>query len=656
MTPVADAIARADALMRIEQREQARDLYLEAVSAEPRPGSHLLLKLVRCLVELGDYPGGYRWLIRLCDVSSEFLPWMSASTLLAEMRAVQRPVSKRTARIALCGTYTTSQLSHILPLAALRAGVDLGVYESPYGQYRQEFLDPTSGLHRYAPQYVVLAPHEGAMELPRFSDTPGPTVHAEVERWTSLWAVAHEHLGAGVVQHNFALRPETALGHLATRLPSARETMAERVNAALGEAAGADVSIVDCDRLAAAFGKHRWFDDRYWFRAKQAVALDALPLLARHTVAVLTARLGLARKCLVLDLDNTLWGGVIGEDGLGGIRIGDGAVGEAYTALQEHVLELKRKGVVLAVASKNDDADAREPFERHPDMRLQLDDFAVFIANWDDKPSTIREIAARLNLGLDSLVFVDDSPAEREIVRQSLPDVDVIELPVDPSAYRRALSDYPFFETASLTAEDVERTAQYRANAEISRMQEGSTNIEDFWRSLRMVAYVAPFDDVNLPRIAQLVGKTNQFNLTGRRRDAAELRILVESPKVVHLYLRLRDRFADHGLVSVLIAERNGEALEIDTWLMSCRVIGRTVENELLSQLCERAMELGCSKLRGVYIPSEKNGVVRDLYSKLGFELVGEDSGTTSWEYDIARSGRVSSDFIGSWDGSHDDR
>ena len=329
MTPVEALVERADELVRAGVPREALDLYLEAVTSGPRLEGAVLLKLVRCLVGLGEVGRAYEWLTRLPDVSSDFMPWLSASALLREMRNIERPDSKRASRVALCGTYTTTQLAEMLPLAGLRVGVDLEVFEGPYGQYRQLLLDPSSALYDFGPQYVVLAPHDGAMELPAFSDSPDDAVQAEVERWTSLWAVAQTQLGAGVVQLNFALRPETALGHLASRVAEARESMAQRVNAEIASAAETDVSIVDCERLASAFGKNRWFDDRYWFRAKQAVALDALPLLSKHVAAVLASRLGIARKCLVLDLDNTLWGGVIGEDGLAGIQIGDGARGEA---------------------------------------------------------------------------------------------------------------------------------------------------------------------------------------------------------------------------------------------------------------------------------------------------------------------------------------
>jgi FkbH-like protein len=451
---------------------------------------------------------------------------------------------------------------------------------------------------------------------------------------------------ARVVQHTFALRPDVALGNLAAQLPGSRHLMLQALNLRLGKAAQGRVALVDCDRLAGMFGKARWFDDRYWARAKQAVALDAVPLLARQTAAVVAAAAGLSRKCLVLDLDNTLWGGIIGEDELSGIRLGGDAIGEGFIRLQDYLVQLKRKGVVLAVASKNNEADAREVFERHPDMRLRLDDLAVFLANWDDKPSNLRRIADRLNIGLDALVLLDDNPAERQLVRDVLPEVDIIQLPEDPSRYARALADYPWFETAALTDEDRRRTEQYRARAKIAELEASSEEVESFYRSLGMHARMGPFDELRLPRITQLVNKTNQFNLTTRRYEETELRRFADRDDYATLWLELRDRFTDHGLVAVLIARQEGDTLDIDTFLMSCRVIGRTVESALLARLCWEARSRGCTRLRGTYVASAKNAVVGELYPRLGFRPMGEQDGSRMWTYDLERDGMILNEYI----------
>jgi FkbH-like protein len=430
--------------------------------------------------------------------------------------------------------------------------------------------------------------------------------------------------------------------------------MARAVIARIGERAGNSVSIVDCEYLSALFGKQRWCDPRYWYLGKHAVALDALPLLARHTAAVMAADLGLTRKCLVLDLDNTLWGGIIGEDGLAGIRLGAGVEGEAFVAFQEYIRKLKNKGVILAVCSKNNEADAKEPFEKHPEMRLKLEDIAMFVANWQPKPDNLRAIAKTLDLGLDSLVFVDDNPVERAAIRQLLPEVDVIPLPEDPAYYTRALSDYLMFEARSFTSDDLKRTDQYRSRAQIVELKASATNLDDFYRSLSMKAVVAPFDDFHLPRIAQLLGKTNQFNLTTRRHGMPQLQAFLQDSDCVHFYLRLRDRFADHGLVSLMIALRRANVLEIDTWLMSCRVLGRTVEATMLQHLFGRANELGCTSVRGIYIPTAKNAMAKDVFAKFGFTLVEDSGGSCVWQYDLMVKPPITNEFIEvvqSWEG-----
>ncbi len=640
------AVAAGDRLRKEGHAAAALETYVSAARRVETPPAQLCLGLARCSLELGDLAGARHWLAALTDATDDFAAWHAAAGLLRQTGAVAPGPGVRTARLAVLGSYTTGQLTSLLSLAALQRGIVLDLYESDYGQYRQEILDPASKMYRHAPDFVLLAVHEAEVALPEYSGAPRDEVAAEAQRWTALWRAVAERSSARVIQHNFVVPSEPALGHLAARTAGTRYRMLQALNQALGDEAGNTVSIVDCDRLAASIGKQRWFDPRYWYHSKQAVALGALPLLARHTAAVIAADLGLSRKCLVLDLDNTLWGGVVGEDGLAGIRLGSGAEGEAYTGFQEHLLRLKEKGIILAVCSKNNEADAREVFERHPGMKLRLDDIACFVANWESKAANLRTIAARLNIGLDALVLVDDNPVERQAIRQLVPEVDVVLLPENASGYSRALSQYLGLETSSFTAEDRMRTAQYQARARLAELESAAESLEDFYRSLRMEAVVEPFNDLDLPRIAQLLGKTNQFNLTTRRHTIARLQEFMADPGCVHFSFRLKDIFTDHGLVGVLIARREGEVLDIDTWLMSCRVIGRTVEAEMLQHLCRRALELGCSVLRGSYIPTAKNALVKDVFARFGFQLLADDNGATSWRYDLAAQGAITNGFI----------
>jgi FkbH-like protein len=344
----------------------------------------------------------------------------------------------------------------------------------------------------------------------------------------------------------------------------------------------------------------------------------------------------------VLDLDNTLWGGIVGEDGLGGIRLGaETPEGEAFQAFQESILALQRRGIVLAVCSKNNDADAREVFERHPAMRIGLDDVAVFVADWRTKPEQLRSVAETLGIGLDALVFADDNPVEREAIRQLLPEVDVIPLPPDPADYVAALSDYLLFEPPSFTSDDARRTEQYRGRERATAAAASADSIEDFYRSLEQRCVVSPFTEADMPRIAQLVGKTNQFNLTTRRHSAAALEAFARDPSCVHLTFRLADRFADHGLVALAIGFARDGVLDVDTWLMSCRVIGRTLEATVLQELAHAATAHGCGAIEGTYLPSAKNDLVRDLYQRLGFERVDD----ARWRYELG-GGAPENEFV----------
>lgn len=631
------------------------DAHAEQLSAGPLDSeagdAREWLREARVRFSAGNREAGFDALARVADTSGPFAVWAAAAGALVKYAAGQPPPARRTARVAIAGTYTTSQYAALLRLAALRRGIDVQLYEAGFGLLFQEILDPGSALYAFQPDYVILAAHEGCISFPSLTDDDAveSTLTAEVSRWEALWQAVKQNSSARVLQHAVAIRPDSVWGHLSAGLRGTRQHMLGDLNSALAAAAAPETLIIDCDRVAAGFGKARWFDDRYWHLAKQAVALEAVPHLARHTAAVLAGAEGLATKCVAVDLDNTLWGGVVGEVGLAGLQLGGTAQGEAHLELQEHLLALRRRGVLLAVVSKNNDADAREVFLRHPDMRLHLDDFAAFRANWGDKPSNLRSIAAELGIGLDAFAFVDDNPAERDAVRRLLPEVAVVALPADPSGFVRALSDSLLFETASVTQDDLARATQYAARAGAAVLAQTAGSLEEFYTELAMQAQSGPFDDQNLPRIAQLVAKTNQFNLTTRRHSLGQLRVFASDPAYITMQLRLRDRFGDHGLVAVMVVQLHEAVADIDSWLMSCRVIGRTVENEMLSRLGRILCERGITRLRGTFIPGEKNSLVSDLYARLGFALDGEQDGTTTWVYDIAAEGVGTSDYIGAW-------
>jgi FkbH-like protein len=570
----------------------------------------------------------------------DFTAAASASRRLVKLRrdGVRSAVS---ARVAVLGSTTTTQLASFLDLFLFAQNVDAEIYEAPYGLLRQEILDPSSDLYRFKPDFIFLAVTRRDLgALPALSDSPEAVeaaVDAAASEWEGLWRVAHERLGCQIIQNNFDAPPWRVFGNLEGSFASAPGAFIDRVNRELCRRAPGWVSIHDLDGLAANIGRWNWGDERFFHLAKLPCAPEHLTPYAHKVAVLIAARLGRSRKCLVLDLDNTLWGGVIGDDGLAGINIGQGdAIGEAFVAFQRYAKALAERGVILAVCSKNEDANAREPFEKHSDMVLRLEDISCFVANWEDKAANMRRIAQELNIGLDALVFVDDNPAERAIVRQLVPEVAVPELPADPADYVRAVEQHRYFEAISLGAEDFQRTDMYRANAQRRETASNIGDLDEFLRSLNMRAWIGPVGDVELDRTVQLIGKSNQFNLTTRRHSAGDVERMRSSKDWVTRFVKLEDKFGDNGLISVLLAREEGSALVIDTWLMSCRVLKRGVESFLLNNIAAAARERGLTELVGEYIPTAKNVLVKHHYEQLGFtQIQADEDGRTLWRLPI---------------------
>jgi FkbH-like protein len=419
------------------------------------------------------------------------------------------------------------------------------------------------------------------------------------------------------------------LGNNEHRLPGSRAGFVTRLNQtirAMAEQEGVDILAVD--ERAARGGIGKWHDPALWHRSKQEVSPTAGPLYGDLVGRWLAAKQGRSFKCLVMDLDNTLWGGVIGDDGLEGIALGQGSpLGEAYTAFQDYARELSRRGVILAVCSKNDEANALEPFEKHPDMVLKRGDIASFVANWQNKADNIRAIARELNIGLDALCFIDDNPFERNLVRQELPMVAVPEVSDDPTGYPVALADGGYFEGLAVTEEDRERTSQYQGNKAREALKAAVTDLPSYLRSLEMQLIWKHFDKIGLQRIVQLINKSNQFNLTTRRYTEDDVVAVMADPDAFGLQLRLTDRFGDNGIIAIIVGRLlANKDLYVDTWLMSCRVLGRQVEPTTLNLIAQEALRLGAKRLIGEYIPTKKNGMVKDHYARLGFTVMEADA------------------------------
>jgi FkbH-like protein len=525
---------------------------------------------------------------------------------------------RRAAKLAILASSTTSLLAPVLRAAGFRCGLKLDTYEGVYGNYQQEILNPQSGLYRFKPDLAVILLNHRDLGLP-------PVRGAEQARefgarLRELWTVLLERNPCHLVQVRIDSPPAGAWGSLEETLPEGRRRVIASLNLALAADPPQGVSFVDADAVAAEIGQEYW-SAAEWHTAKQYPSSAALPRLADAICAHCAAALGLTAKVLAVDLDNTLWGGVIGEDLLEGIRVGpSSAEGEGYRELQTYLKELQQRGVLLAVCSKNNPADAELPFHRHDEMLLKLDDFAAFAANWDDKPTNLQRIAENLSLGLDSFVFLDDNPLERALMRSRLPQVTVPECGRTPWEMQAALRRGLYFEAVTLTEEDRLRHAAYAGNAARAAAQQSAPSLESFLSGLEMAARHGPVDALTLPRVAQLINKTNQFNLTTRRYTEDQVAAMAASSDWWCRWFRLSDRFGDHGLIGVLLARKGPSQWRVDTWLMSCRVLGRQMEDFMCACLLSAARQEGALAVVGEYIPSEKNAVVSGLYARLGFE------------------------------------
>ena len=543
-------------------------------------------------------------------------------------------------KLGIVSNGTMDLMYSMLFIAALRHGVLLDIVGSDFDQALQEAVDPQSHLNQSNLDMVLISLDYRGYRFAYNTYSVNKEGFDAEEAHSYLTQIVEgfrQHSGVNSIVQTLAKPPVSLLGSLDKSLPQTLANTIDEFNRKIVKTCSESSSyLFDVGAIAADFGNQRWFDERQWLLSRIPFSHDALPVYGERLGALLGAIRGKSKKCLVLDLDNTVWGGVIGDDGMDGIVVGEGnPVGEAHLSLQRYALELKEHGIVLAVCSKNDEKNAIEPFRDHPDMLLKEQDIAVFVANWNDKASNLKYIAQTLNIGIDALVFVDDNPAEREIIRQMLPSVGVPELPNDPALYTRTVCQANYFEAVTFNQEDKLRAEQYRQNSQRQALLSSSEGIEDYLNSLEMKGSVKPFDKLGRKRITQLINKTNQFNLTTKRYTEEQVEQFEHSKDHVTMQIRLRDRFGDNGMISVVIGEVHGDALEIDSWLMSCRVIKRDLEKLVCDQLVEAAKSLNLANVKGTYIPTAKNQLVENHYRELGFDLVEQKGDETYWTLDV---------------------
>jgi FkbH-like protein len=540
-------------------------------------------------------------------------------------------------RWAILRSFTVEPVVPILKAGAYAVGVALETHLGEFNAYAQEILDAGSALYRFQPDVVVLAvqTRDVAPGLWR-GESAADDVLSRFGDWIGSF---RKYSKAALIVHSLEVPAVPRAGVLDAQCEDNAADAIQRTNRGLRaltrEHRG--VYVLDYDALVARYGRENWSDARKWLTVRLPVASANLPHLAAEWLRFLHPLSGKVAKCLAVDLDNTLWGGIIGEDGMNGIRLGAEYPGAAFQELQHALLDLTRRGILLAVCSKNNPADAMEALSTHPGMLLQPRDFAAMRINWNEKVQNLREIAAELNIGLDSIAFLDDNPVERQQIRDQAPGAIVIRLPEDPMGYAQAVRDCPWFERLVLSEEDRQRGEYYAAQRGRAELEHSVTSKEEFYRSLEQVAEIAPVNPQSLARVSQLTLKTNQFNLTTRRYTEQQIAEMAASPAWRVWSLRVKDKYADNGLVGVAITRLDGSVCEIDSFLMSCRVIGRTVESALLAHLASEARARGATVLQGWFLPTKKNVPAQEFYREHGFEVTEQNAEGLLWKFDLQK-------------------
>lgn len=506
--------------------------------------------------------------------------------------------------------------------------IGLEIYEADYDQIELQVMDPDSELYQFEADFIslFLTPQKLSSKFDRSAAADKRTFAEDWLQKIQHWIETLNSRGnARILLSNIPEWPDAVFGNYANKTSQSWLYQVRKLNLGLMELAQQyeNLFINDLAVLQYQVGARYAFDPKVYATTSIAHSLDFLPIVARNTLDLVRTVGGKFKKCLILDLDNTTWGGVIGDDGVEGIQVGALGVGKAFSELQRWAKNLKDRGIILCICSKNTESVAREPFEQHPEMTLRLDDISVFVANWENKADNIRFIQSVLNIGFDSMVFLDDNPFERNLVRTELPAVTVPELPVDPVEYMPFIRSLNLFETASFSGEDAKRTQKYQQEAERAKLKQTFGSIDEYLESLRMKGFMREFDDFHVPRTAQLTQRSNQFNLRTVRYDEKQIRDIIADEERIGLYVKLQDKFGEYGLISLLILEpRSPESLFIDTWLMSCRVLKRDVEKFVLNELVRIALEKGYQRIVGEYLPTPKNKLVEQHYDKLGFEWI----------------------------------
>jgi FkbH-like protein len=529
-------------------------------------------------------------------------------------------------KIAVLGDTATQFLIQALRGLGYDNGFNLEIWEADFNQIERQVFDLSSELYEFKPEIVIV--FQSSHKLLGKYNKIKPEQHSlfasnELEGIENIYSNLTGNLNAKVIYYNYTEIDDSVFGNYANKTESSFLFQLRKLNYELMVFASKNANLYLCDlsSIQNQIGKNNFFQTSIYINTEMVLSIDVLPKVASKTIDIINTLYGKFKKCVILDLDNTLWGGIIGDDGIENIHIGSLGIGKAFSEFQYWIKKLKNRGIIIAVCSKNTESVAQEPFEKHPDMILHLDDISVFIANWENKADNIRQIQSILNIGFDSMVFLDDSPFERNMVRENILEICVPELPEDPADYLEFLYALNLFETVSFSNEDAERTKLYQIEAKRASVQQKFTNEDDFLESLNMFSLVEPFNKFNTPRVAQLSQRSNQFNLRTVRYTDTDIEKLIMSKDNYTFSFTLEDKFGDNGLIcAVILQQENNDILFIDTWFMSCRVLKRGMENFVLNTVADFAKDNGFTIVRGEYLPTAKNEMVKDHYPNLGFE------------------------------------
>ena len=532
----------------------------------------------------------------------------------------------KTIKVALLGDTATQLLIQALRGTGFEKGIDLQLWEADFNQIERQVFDPVSELYKFNPEIIIIF-HSAHKLLAKYNKLK-PELYSSLAEMqmvsvSNIVTTINDQIKAKIIYYNYTEINDTIFGNYANKIQSSFLFQIRKLNYELMVFAVSQFNFYICDLSSVQnqSGKSSFFQTAVYINTDMVLSIDILPEVAAKTLDLIAALLGIFNKCLIVDLDNTMWGGIIGDDGIENIQLGNLGIGKAFTEFQYWIKKLKNRGVIIAICSKNTESVAKEPFEKHPDMVVHLDDIAVFIANWENKADNIRQIQSILNIGFDSMVFLDDNPFERNIVRENIPGITVPELPEDPADYLEFLYQQNLFETISFSGEDAERTKQYQVEAKRTVLKKNFINEDEFLTSLNMVSMVEPFNTFNQPRVAQLSQRSNQFNLRTIRYTEADIEIIAKDQNNFSFSFTLEDKYGDNGLICVVILKNeNNNTLFVDTWLMSCRVLKRGMENFVLNTIADFAKQKGFVYLKGEYLPTSKNEMVKNHYFHLGFE------------------------------------